>query len=150
MSAPRFNAFGLGPAFCQRRATMLGLTNVAFALQFELLLDSVAFTAFSKSHKSCFTTWAATSALAPLYLAPLLSLVVAQITSPSGETSRTATRASLTVSVVACESSAAIDRAIAAPAPEPEMEPFPLTTLPLIDPLCPAAAAPTAVLSPIA
>src|SRR5207244_13510866 len=49
------------------------------------------------SQINCLTILLATSALAPLYFAPLLSCVVAQITSPSLLTSRTEALASLAV-----------------------------------------------------
>src|SRR5437870_9744443 len=56
----------------------------------------VAVTAgFSMSQTNCLTILLATSALAPLYFAPLLSCVVVQITSPSLLTNRTEALASL-------------------------------------------------------
>src|ERR1700682_1420993 len=78
---------------------------------------------FSRSHRSCFTTFSATSPLAPLYFAPLLSCVVDQRTSPSLETKRTAIRASLIVSVDACESAIPAPRAMNPPLLEPETDP---------------------------
>src|SRR5579864_888098 len=59
---------------------------------------------FSTSRSNCFTHLSATSALAPLYFAPLLSWVLVQITSPSGLTRRIATLASFMVSVFTDES----------------------------------------------
>src|SRR5216684_1923788 len=79
---------------------------------------------FSKSHMSCLTTFSATSALAPLYFAPLLSCVVDQSTSPSLETKRTAIRASLTVSVDAWASAIPALLATNPPLLEPETEPL--------------------------
>src|SRR4051812_41012892 len=61
------------------------------------------------SRINCFAILSAASAVAPLYLAPVLSWVVVQRTSPSGSTRRTEIRASLTVSVVAWLSSIPTD-----------------------------------------
>ena len=62
------------------------------------------FNSFSTSRSNCFMHVSATSALEPLYLAPLLSCVLVQITPPSGLTKRTATLASLMVSLFTEES----------------------------------------------
>src|ERR1700682_6405233 len=85
----------------------------------------------SRSHMSCFTTFSATSALGPLYFAPLLSCVVDHSTSPSLETNRTAIRASLIVSVDAWESAIPALLATNPPLLEPDTKPlFPLTDPP--------------------
>lgn len=84
------SAVDTGNAFALRRDNSRSLASYR-------LFDSGLI--LSRSRTSCLTIWSATSALAPLYLAPLLSFVVVQITSPSVETSRTAKRASFTVSV---------------------------------------------------
>src|ERR1700739_2297305 len=98
---------------------------------------------FSRSHRSGFTTFSATSALAPLYFAPLLSCVVDQRTSPSLETKRTAILASLIVSVDAWESAIPAPRAMNPPLLDPDIEPL----LPLIEPWCDPAAPLTLVAS---
>src|SRR2546421_12850830 len=85
--------------------------------QLAFFTAAAVFSAFSRSHRSCFKAFSAASAVAPLYFAPLLSCVVDQRTSPSLETSRTTSRASLIVSVAARESAIPAPEATKAPAP---------------------------------
>jgi hypothetical protein len=62
----------------------------------------------STSLSNCLTHLSATSALDPLYLAPLLSWVLVQMTSPSGSRESYGNLGSFTVSVFSDESLVAI------------------------------------------